>query len=163
MKPNTGMPGHRDLAVRLALFAALWWILVDGLMYGLLVALLVLILTLVVSFVVIPAVHWRLPLIGIIRFIPYFLAASLRGGTDVARRAFHPGLPLRPGFVEHRLLLTPGPALLFFVGTVSLLPGTLSVQLSDRLRLHVLDLDSHEPERLMELEQRVAALFGRPL
>jgi multicomponent Na+:H+ antiporter subunit E len=44
---------------------------------------------------------------------------------------------------------------------VSLLPGTASVRLNEeRLKVHVLDRQLPVMEKLRELEDRVAALFG---
>ncbi len=37
---------------------------------------------------------------GLLRFIPYFLLQSIRGGIDVARRTYSPTLPLDPQIIE---------------------------------------------------------------
>ncbi len=58
-------------------------------------------------------------------FLGDFLRLSLRSGLDVARRALHPALDLRPGMVEARLELPPGFARNAFSMIASLLPGTL--------------------------------------
>ena len=93
----------------------------------------------------------------------FFLRASVVGGTDVAWRAIHPRLPIRPGFVHYRCHLLHGPPLTLFMGIVSLLPGTLSVRLEGRLlTVHVLDRDARPADGLRDLERRVAALFPSP-
>lgn len=93
----------------------------------------------------------------------FFLRASVVGGVDVAWRAIHPRLPIRPGFVHYRCHLLHGPPLTLFMGIVSLLPGTLSVRLEGRLlTVHVLDRESRSVDGLRELERRVAALFPSP-
>lgn len=98
---------------------------------------------------------------GLAGFIPYFLMQSVRGGLDVARRAFSPGPPLSPGFVDHRLSLPEGPPRIFFVNCLSLLPGTFSARVDGAdVRVHLLADDGSGPERLGQLEAKVAALFG---
>jgi multicomponent Na+:H+ antiporter subunit E len=54
-----------------------------------------------------------------------FLAQSVAAGWDVARRAFDPRLPLRPGFVVYPVGLPPGPARNVFTTITSLVPGTV--------------------------------------
>lgn len=106
----------------------------------------------------------RISLTGLVGFVPFFLIQSLQGGTDVARRAFSPSLPLSPGFLRHRMRLQPGTARVFFVNCVSLLPGTLSARLEgEQVTVHLLTKDPGASRRLDGLEARVARLFGEPV
>lgn len=95
-------------------------------------------------------------------FVPYFLSISIRGGIDVAKRAFSPSMPIEPGFVRYLLRVSEeGPAAVFFVSTISLVPGTLFVDLEEKTVLvHVLDVGSGDLEKLEKLERRVAPIFG---
>lgn len=96
-----------------------------------------------------------------VRFVPYFLLLSVRGGIDVARRALAPSLRLRPDLLRYPIALPEGPARVFFVNAISLLPGTFSAELRDRaLTVHVLAPEADVGERLGELEARVSDLFG---
>ena len=95
---------------------------------------------------------------GTLRFVPYFFLQSVRGGVDVARRAFSPGMQLEPLLVEHPLSLPPGAARLFLVNVVSLLPGTLGADVrNDCLVVHALDRSL--AEELVNLERKVAGMF----
>lgn len=102
---------------------------------------------------------WR-PL-RLLQFLWYFLRASLRGGIDVAGRALHPRLPVAPGFLEYRCALPAGLPRTVFVGIVSVLPGSLSLELLDdgRLRVHMLALDEAD-HGLEELEAQLRRLFS---
>lgn len=102
---------------------------------------------------------------GLVRFVAHFLSRSLSGGVDVARRALDPRLPLSPGLIEHTMRLRPGgPAAVFFVDLVSLLPGTLCAGVEERrVTVHVIDERLPNAEELRRLEERVAALFGEEL
>ncbi len=107
-------------------------------------------------------VRWRLK--GFLAFVGFFLLQSVRSGIDVARRALHPRLPIDPNFVRFEFRLPPGPARVFLVNTISLLPGTLSVELQDTSALiHVLDERLPIAHTLRILEGRVAEMFGLDL
>ena len=103
---------------------------------------------------------------GLVRFVPYFLGVSVRGGLDVARRVFSPSMPLNPGFVDYRLRIDPATsAAVLFGATISLVPGTLCVDIGDgeHVRVHLVDLDAGFEQELERLEQRVAAVFGESI
>jgi multicomponent Na+:H+ antiporter subunit E len=103
--------------------------------------------------------RWRPLRLG--AFFLWFVQASLRGGIDVAWRAFLPRMPLQPGFIDYPLSLPAGPPRTLMLSVVSLLPGTLSVDL-DRDG-HVLCVHFLTPDMgtgLKPLERRIAWLFG---
>ena len=145
--------------LRAVLFALLWWILTDGAMDSWLVGTPVVLLTTLVSVMLLPSSSWSFT--GMVRFVPFFLWRSLRGGVDVARRALHPQLPISPGLFDYIFRLPPGLPRVFMVNTVSLLPGTLSSELGvNCLQVHVLDERKDFLSELEKVEQRVAAIFG---
>jgi multicomponent Na+:H+ antiporter subunit E len=94
-------------------------------------------------------------------FLLYFIRTSILGGVDVARRALDPRLPIAPGYLQHRCRLPAGLPRTAFVGVVSLLPGTLSVELLDDgdLRVHALSTDGVDAA-LRELETHLFRLFS---
>lgn len=146
------------------LFAILWWALTEGMVGGWVESGFVVIAALLSSYLVMRPGSWRWRFRGFLRFGPYFLRQSIRGGTDVALRAFHPRMPIRPGKIDYTLRLPDGPARMFLINAVSLIPGTVSAQLhANVLKVHLLDREMHAHERIAELESRVAALFGMDL
>jgi multicomponent Na+:H+ antiporter subunit E len=105
--------------------------------------------------------EWRWRLIGLARFLPFFVLQSLRGGIDVALRALNPSLPLAPLLFDYPLRIPRGPARVFLANTVSLLPGTCTTDLLEQhLRVHVLDGSLPITRSLQTVEERVAQLFG---
>jgi multicomponent Na+:H+ antiporter subunit E len=71
-----------------------------------------------------------------------FFCQSVVAGVDVARRALHPRLPLRPGFVAYAVHFPPGTARNAFAALTSLLPGTVpAAQERGELVYHCLDVD----------------------
>jgi multicomponent Na+:H+ antiporter subunit E len=156
-------PGRRGwpaLLVHAGLFAALWWALTGGGASTWLVGVPVVAAATAASHRLWPAwTGWWSP-VALLRFVAYFLRESVRGGWDVARRALSPSLPLHPGMIEVHCRLARGPAEVFLVDVLSLLPGTLSVDLDgSALTLHMLDRDAPVEEEVRELEQLVAAMF----
>jgi len=106
----------------------------------------------------------RIRIRALATFVMFFLLESVRGGIDVARLALHPRLPIVPAFVRFEFRLPDGPARVFLVNTISLLPGTLSVELRDSgVLIHVLDEHMPFDLKLRILEDRVAAVFGGDL
>jgi multicomponent Na+:H+ antiporter subunit E len=105
--------------------------------------------------------RWSLRLSGLLRFAPFFLLASLRGGADVTWRALHPRLPIEPALVRHPLRLPEGTARIFLIDVMCLLPGSLSADCRGAtLLLHVLNDTRGAAKSIGMLEDRVAALFG---
>jgi multicomponent Na+:H+ antiporter subunit E len=79
---------------------------------------------------------------ALVKLAARFLWQSLVGGVDVARRAFHPRLPLDPGYLAYPVRLPGGPRRDAFGALTSLMPGTLPVgtDADDALVYHCLDL-----------------------
>lgn len=151
----------RAIAGRAVLFAGAWLALTRGDTSAWPLAALAVIAAVAASMAVMPPagtpVRWR----RTPGFLAFFLWQALLGGVDVARRALDPRLPIRPGFLRHASGLPHGAARLLLAWTVSLLPGTVSVELTpDGLEVHALDVGSGADERLAELEARIAVLFG---
>lgn len=143
--------------IRGALFASIWWILTDGAIGSWLIGAPVVLAATMVSLVMLPASSWSLR--RILRFVPFFLWQSIRGGIDVARIVLHPRLPVSPVLYEYSLRLPPGLARVFMVNTVNLLPGTLSVELdAEILRIHVLDETGNFAEEMVQLENLILGI-----
>jgi multicomponent Na+:H+ antiporter subunit E len=146
---------------RFLLLSFLWWVLTEGYpgawWFGFPVVTLATLATLGLRGEV--EVRWRF--IGLARFLPFFLGQSLRGGIDVAFRALNPNLPLVPLLFDYPLRIPHGPARVFLANTVSLLPGTCTIDLlQEHLRVHVLDGSLPITRSLQAVEERVAQLFG---
>ncbi len=101
---------------------------------------------------------------GLLRFVPFFLRESVRGGLDVAARTLAPRLRIAPGLSTYRTGLSGNGARLLFANCVSLLPGTLAADLDgDLLRLHLLDAGLDPDPELRRLERAVARVFNEHL
>ncbi len=107
--------------------------------------------------------HYLNPL-GMLSFTPYFLYQSLKGGIDVMRRALSPELPLFPGMLLFKTFLPAGAPRVFFANVITLLPGTLSVDVEDDVIIvHTIDTKAPVWSGLLQLEAHVASLYQHEL
>jgi multicomponent Na+:H+ antiporter subunit E len=144
-------------AKRLVLFAALWLVLsgaaLDGLAFGLPTA----IAATWLSLRLLPPGRRGVSLLSLLPLVPGFLDRSVRGGFDVAWRALHPRLPIRPAWYVHRTSLPEGGARVALGSIVSLLPGTLVAgSFGDRLFVHCLNADPTVIAAVQAEERRIA-------
>ncbi|MGG7054870.1 Na+/H+ antiporter subunit E [Nitrosomonas sp. ANs5] len=148
-----------SLVLRGSIFALLWWALTEGNFDAWWLGGILIMVATEISRRLIPARTW--PLIGLLRFIPFFIERSLISCVDVAWRALRPGLHIDPILIRYPLRLPEGFPRIFMANVVSLLPGTLAAELEGSdLFVHVLDSRSHYWRELTQLEQHVAQLSG---
>ena len=84
-------------------------------------------------------------------FLLFFLIESFKGGVDVAWRAIQPRLSIEPEFHRWQINLPKGQPRTLMVSVISLLPGTLSADLSDDG--HELIVHTLMPEGMASVER----------
>jgi multicomponent Na+:H+ antiporter subunit E len=95
------------------------------------------------------------------QFVLRFLIQAVVAGTDVARRALDPRLPLQPGLVTFRSRLPAGGEREAFCAITSLLPGTLPAgESADELIIHCLDTRQPVAAQLAAEEARFIEMLG---
>lgn len=125
------MPGHatggrrRAAIARGASFFALWVVLIGLDPVDLAVGACAAAAATWTSLRLLPPEAGRVRFAVLVALLPRFLWQSVVAGVDVARRAFHPRVPLRPDFVAYPVSLPRGPARNAFETITSLLPGTV--------------------------------------
>lgn len=60
-------------------------------------------------------------------YVPVFIWECFKANIDVAYRVIHPDLPIHPGIVKVKTSLKSDTALTFLANSITLTPGTLSV------------------------------------
>ncbi|NQV03880.1 MAG: Na+/H+ antiporter subunit E [Candidatus Omnitrophica bacterium] len=60
-------------------------------------------------------------------YVPVFIWECFKANIDVAYRVMHPDLPIHPGIVKVKTSLRSDTALTFLANSITLTPGTLSV------------------------------------
>ena len=146
---------------RFMLLSLLWVVLTtaasEGFWFGLLVA----VGATWVSLVLLPP-DKPVKLLALMRMLPGFVWRSLLGGVDVAWRALHPRMPLRPGWLLLPTALPEGGARVALGSEFSLLPGTLVAGTRDGMLLvHCLDLNQPVEGAVRREEGMIGAAIGQ--
>lgn len=78
--------------------------------------------------------------VHLVRYLIHFFAALFRANLDMARRVLTPSLPIRPAVVAVQTGLQSSLGRLLLANSITLTPGTLSVDLQDdRILVHWVD------------------------
>lgn len=97
---------------------------------------------------------------GFLFFGLFFLRQSFLGGIDVLRRTLAPRQSLNPGLVPYTTFLPEGSPRVLLANTISLLPGTLSVDLEENtIIIHTIDINLPTWVNIQNLEGHIATLF----
>ncbi len=151
-------------AQRAAVLAALWWALTEGRAAAWPIGVPVIVAAALASLALQGRRPWPMRPLAALRSLAWFGRRSLVAGFDVALRAMRPHPALAPGFVVLGSRLREPAARVLLANALSLLPGTLSVELRGaRLELHLLDRTAPIEREMRELEARIAQLFGAVL
>lgn len=96
-------------------------------------------------------------------YLPVFLLEVLKANVDVAYRVLHPQLPINPGIVKVKTSLKSDTALTFLANSITLTPGTLSVDIdTDKgaLYIHWIDVKAKDIDSATE---KIVARFEKIL
>ena len=86
-------------------------------------------------------------LFWILAYLPVLFFYIVKANLDVAYRVVHPRLPIRPGITKARTTLTSIPARVLLANSVTLTPGTMSVDLADDvLYVHRIYVPEEDPD-----------------
>lgn len=130
---------------RAAGFLGLWLVLTGADPADLVVGLVTAAAATWTSLRLLPPPSWRPRPLALAGIAVRSLWQAVLGGTDVARRALHPGLPLRPGFVNYPVRLPAGTAQDVFRTLASLVPGSVPMEVIEGRGMLVHCLDVGQP------------------
>ena len=89
-----------------------------------------------------------------IYYLPMFIWECVKANIDVAYRVIHPNRPINPGIVKVKTSLKSDTALTFLANSVTLTPGTLSVDIDEEggfLYIHWIDVRDKDIEKASQL------------
>jgi multicomponent Na+:H+ antiporter subunit E len=88
----------------------------------------------------------------LICYVPMFLWYCLQANLDVAYRVLHMNVPIRPGIVKVKTSLKSDMALTFLANSITLTPGTLTVDIiGEDMYIHWINVSTDDPEEQTEL------------
>lgn len=83
----------------------------------------------------------------LIVYIPVFTYMCFKSNLDVALRVLTPGLAIKPGIVRIRMKLKSDIARVFLANSITLTPGTMTVEIADdSLYIHWIEVGTEDPE-----------------
>jgi len=86
-------------------------------------------------------------------YVPVLFFYIVRSNLDVAYRVIHPRMPIRPGITRVRTRLTSVPGRVLLANSITLTPGTMSVDLvGDVLYVHRIYVPETDPDGTTERE-----------
>ena len=85
-------------------------------------------------------------------FIPVFFFYVIMANFDVVYRVLHPEMPIKPGIVKIKTALKTDSGITALANSITLTPGTLTVDLDDDgfLYIHWINVKSTETEQATE-------------
>ena len=89
-------------------------------------------------------------------YLPFFLWQVVKANVDVMLRVIPPKMPIRPGIVKVRTTLTSEMAKTFLANSITLTPGTLTIDIDGQdFYVHWINIDTEDAEK------RTAEICGR--
>jgi multicomponent Na+:H+ antiporter subunit E len=91
-------------------------------------------------------------------YLPVFFYYVMKANLDVVYRALHPKMPIKPGIVKIKTELTTESSITALANSITLTPGTLTVDLTDDgfLYVHWINVKSDDIE---EATKHIACKF----
>jgi len=89
-------------------------------------------------------------------YIPVFFYYMFKANLDVVYRALHPKMPIKPGIVKIKTILKTESGITALANSITLTPGTLTVDLTDDgfLYVHWINVKSDDIEEATRLIAR---------
>jgi multicomponent Na+:H+ antiporter subunit E len=89
-------------------------------------------------------------------YVPVFFYYVIKANLDVVYRALHPQMPIKPGIVKVKTALRTDSGITALANSITLTPGTLTVDLTDDgvLYVHWINVKSKDTEQATELIAR---------
>ncbi|MEN8136939.1 MAG: Na+/H+ antiporter subunit E [Bacteroidota bacterium] len=86
-------------------------------------------------------------IIYVVQYFFVFIIALVKSNFSMAKRVISPSLPINPGIVEFKTNLKNDTAKLILANSITLTPGTLTVDLKDdNFYIHWIDVEAQSPE-----------------
>ena len=150
----------RTLVFRATAFTVLWWALLGHQTESWIVGLPTIMAATLTSLALARSGHLTFSLAGALLVTPKLVYRALAGGVDVAKRVLTPSLPISPSLVRLEMTLESSFGRWCYAHCVSLLPGTLAVDIDGReVIVHILADETQAMADLAQLHRDLTRVF----
>ena len=107
------------------------------------------------------AIRFTLLRWSLVWYFPYLLGKVLQSGFHLSLLILNPSLPIDPKMVSHNTTLTDESGIVLLGNSITLTPGTITVEVKSRqLLVHAMDDASAKDVTEMRLERRIVRAVG---
>ena len=93
-------------------------------------------------------------------YLFWLMGRILQSGFHISRIILHPDLPIAPKMIRHQCELQDDPSVVLLGNSITLTPGTITVEVDARdLVVHTIDDSSADDVISRRIEQRIDGLF----
>ena len=152
------------MVIRFIIFLGIWCIF-DGIKpIGLVVGLITAGLVAWSSLKLFPASATRFRVLPFLAMALHFMRSSIVAALEVAKYAFRRRLGLHPGFLTYDCGIPAGTKRDLYLSMVSLMPGSLPVDVEEngRVIMHCLDINQPIAEQMADNEARLIRTWEEP-
>lgn len=156
---------YKEICLKTALFGVLWWSLVESTFSSWLIGIIVVPFATWLSITLYRNDYYKaentahFSFVGLLKFLPFFVWQSLRGGCQTALLALSSRIA-QADFIEFETYLGTRREKILFMHIISLMPGSVSANINGQvIRIHILDINKYSEDGLRECEQRLSRIF----
>ncbi len=104
------------------------------------------------------SIYW----LRLFAYLPWLLGRIFLSGLHLSFLILHPRLPIAPQMIRHRTELANENAIVLLGNSITLTPGTLTVEANpDEVLVHAMDDYSAQDVTTLRLDRKIANLFKR--
>jgi multicomponent Na+:H+ antiporter subunit E len=94
-------------------------------------------------------------------YFAWLIGRILKSGLHLSFLILHPALPIDPRMIRHRTNLREDSGIVLLGNSITLTPGTLTVEVDDQnLLVHAIDDKSAEDLAALHFDRKIVRLFG---
>ena len=101
-----------------------------------------------------------LPLARIVLYLPWLFWGIVKSNLNITKIILDPKLPINPRLIQYRTDLRSNPAVVLLGNSITLTPGTVTIEVSSsELLVHALDDESSSGLESRTMERKIAEAF----
>ena len=101
-----------------------------------------------------------LPLVRLVLYLPWLFWGIVKSNLNITKIILDPKLPINPRLIQYRTDLRSNPAVILLGNSITLTPGTVTIEVSSsELLVHALDDESSSGLESRTMERKIAEAF----